>query len=116
MIHEKKYPTCIVTDKRINDRLKKLVKESEARSVSFLVNECIRGFLHVIEQEAGPEFQQSERLLKNIGYVQRYFSSILGPEKAADVMAMAFNWDRANRESSNQQAEEIKQIESNRSL
>ena len=65
-IERRRVRATVSVDPEIYKRIKKIVDAGKRESVSAIVEEMALGYLHVIEQDCGPEFIQSDRLNRRV--------------------------------------------------
>ena len=62
IIDRRRIRTTICVDPYILARIKKIVDAGKRESVSAVFDELALGYLHIIENDCGPEFVQSDRI------------------------------------------------------
>ena len=87
----KKARFTVTVDYPLFERIGYLLKDGKIESVSGVVEECLYGFLHIIESEAGPKYRQADRVFTNYQTIKRFLSAILDPDIYGEAMALVYD-------------------------
>lgn len=73
-------------------RIDKLVESGRRVNFSRVVDECIFGYLHVIEADCGKEFVQSDRGKRGLAFsFLQFLKALTNPELVGESVALAYD-------------------------